>query len=214
MGLFGFTRAGWFKYLKNLLIGVGAALVMLGALYKIQSWDMNITLPIVGKTDFLTIGLMTEAFIFLFLGVIGPDPDYYWEKLYPGLDKYYSKVSPIKVDETSSLSAATSPALPGLDGDRVDQQLSGMLAELQTMSRSMSSLKALQEADFSGVSDQIAKVNQFYSSLNEAMANISDSLDDTRQYKEQLSALNKNLGSLNSVYGGMLSAMSNIGRND
>ena len=44
------------------------------------------------------------------------------------------------------------------------------------------------------------------------MANISDSLEDTKNYKDQLTALNQNLGSLNSVYGNILSAMGNIRR--
>jgi hypothetical protein len=42
------------------------------------------------------------------------------------------------------------------------------------------------------------------------MADLGDSLEDTKAYKDQMTVLNKNLGSLNSVYGGVLSAMSNI----
>jgi DNA repair ATPase RecN len=59
-------------------------------------------------------------------------------------------------------------------------------------------LKALQEADFSGASDQINKLGTFYSNLNEAMANINDSVEDTRVYKEQLASLNENLAATNS----------------
>lgn len=193
-----------FKYLKNLIIGVGAAIVLLGALAKLQSYDWKIM-----GMDLIDFGLWIEAGMFLLLGILPPEKDYYWEKLYPGLDNYSAKLS---------AALPTGPAspqvqMPALNGERVEQQLGGMLTELQTMSRSMSSLKALQEADFSGVKDQISKVNHFYSSLNEAMANISDSLEDTKRYKEQLSALNKNLGSLNAVYGGMLNAMANIGNN-
>ena len=86
-----------------------------------------------------------------------------------------------------------------------------MLNELQGMSKSLGSLKALQEADFSGAGQQIKAMNSFYSKLNEAMADLADSVDETKHYKDQLTALNTNLNSLNGVYGGMLSAMSNIG---
>jgi hypothetical protein len=51
----------------------------------------------------------------------------------------------------------------------------------------------------------------FYNSLTESTKNLSDSIEDTRQYKQQLAALNKNLGALNSIYGNILSAM-NPGR--
>ena len=76
-----------FKYLKNLLIGVGASVVLIGALFKIMSWPY--------ADEALIIGMGTEAVLFLFLGLIGPDKDYYWEKLYPGLDDYSGAVNPI-----------------------------------------------------------------------------------------------------------------------
>ena len=233
-----FLHSKWFKYLKNLVIGLGASVVLIGALYKILAWP-NADLM-------LQIGLYTEAFLFAFLGVIGPEKDYYWEKLYPGLDKYNAKLEPLALSEGVS----------SLDGAKTEEQLGGMLGHLETMAGSLSSLKALQEVDFSGTSDQIKKMGTFYSNLNEAMANINDSVEDTRvyreqltslngnlattneqmrmmssvyatlnesaqnlsgsvedtrEYKQQLQALNQNLGSLNSVYGNILAAM-NPGR--
>jgi hypothetical protein len=192
-----FVKSKGFKYLKNLIIGVGASVVLLGALFKLES------LP--GASLMLTIGLCVEAFIFLFLGLIGPEKDYYWEKLYPGLDNYSSSIQPLTAGPVDDLSSA-----PALNGEVVEKQLGGMLEELQTMSKSLSSLKALQEVDFSGTKDQVASMSNFYTQMNEAMANLSDSLEDTISYKDQLSALNKNLSSLNSVYGNVLTAMSNI----
>ena len=200
-----FLKSKGFKYIKNLIIGVGAAVVLLGALFKLESWE--------GASTMLIIGLSVEAFIFLFLGVIGPEKDYYWEKLYPGLDNYDSNITPLSAGPAVNEIDNT----PALNGEVVEQQLGGMLAELQNMSNSLGSLKALQEADFSGASDQIKSMSNFYSKLNEAMADLSDSLEDTRQYKDNLAALNKNLGSLNNVYsslnnvyGNVISAMSNV----
>lgn len=199
-----FLKSKGFKYLKNLIIGVGAAVVLLGALFKLESWE--------GASTMLIIGLSVEAFIFLFLGLIGPEKDYYWEKLYPGLDQYNSNIAPLTAGPVGEQS-------PALNGEVVEQQLGGMLTELQNMSKSLSSLKALQEVDFSGTSDQIRAMNNFYTKMNEAMANLSDSLEDTKVYKDQLSALNKNIGSLNnaysslnSVYGNVISAMGNVNR--
>ena len=190
-----FVKSKGFKYLKNLLIGVGAAVVLMGALFKLESWPF--------ASEMLIIGLSVEALIFLVLGILGPEKDYYWEKLYPGLDQYGSKIQP--------LAAGPGAVTPGLNGEVVEQQLGGMLNELQGMSKSLGSLKALQEVDFSGTGQQIKAMNSFYSKLNEAMADLADSVDETKHYKDQLTALNTNLNSLNGVYGGMLSAMSNIG---
>lgn len=191
-----FVKSKGFKYLKNLAIGVGAAVVLMGALFKLESWE--------GASEMLIIGLTVEALIFLMLGILGPEKDYYWEKLYPGLDEYDSKVQAL----SASGVAAGSP----LNGDAIESKLGGMLTELQGMHKSLSSLKALQEVDFSGTSEQIKSMNNFYAKMTEAMADLSASSEDVKAYKDQMAALNKNLGSLNSVYGNMLSAMANIGK--
>jgi hypothetical protein len=188
------TKSPAFKYFKNFVIGVGAAVVMLGALYKIQSWEM----PLGGRIDLLTIGLGVEAALFLLIGILGPEPDYYWDKLYPGLSNYNGDVQPLTSGGVST---------PQLNGEVVEQQLGGMLTELQTMSKSMSSLKALQDADFSGTGEQVRQMGNFYSKLNEAMADLAATADETKAYKTNMESLNGNLNTLNAVYGNMISAM-------
>ena len=81
-----------------------------------------------------------------------------------------------------------------------------MLNELQSMSKSLGSLKALQEVDFSQTGDQLKAMNNFYTKMNEAMATLNNSVEDTKQYQAQMSSLSKNLTSLNAVYGNILSA--------
>jgi len=193
-----FVKTKSFKYFKNLLIGIGAAIVLMGALFKLESWE--------GASEMLILGLSMEAIIFFFLGIIGPEPDYYWHKLYPGLDDYNSRMQPL----TSGVN--NMPDVAPLHGDVVERQLGGMLTELQSMSKSLGALKALQEVDFSGTQDQIKSMGNFYTKMNEAMSDMAKSAEDVRAYKDQLSSLNKNLGSLNTVYGNMLAAMANIGR--
>jgi len=187
-----FLKTKGFKYFKNLIIGCGASVVLVGALFKLESWPY--------ASEFLIAGLSTEAFIFLFLGIVGPEPDYYWDKLYPGLSDYHSNIAPLTAGEVADTGKP-------INGEVVENQLGGMLTELQGMSKSLSSLKALQEVDFSGTSEQIKSMNNFYTKLNEAMADLSDSLEDTKAYRAQISDLNTNLSGLNNVYGGMLNAM-------
>ncbi len=203
-----FLKSSFFKYFKNLVIGLGASVVLLGALFKIQSWP--------GADEMLTYGMITEAILFAFLGIIGPEKDYYWEKLYPGLDKYNASLQPLAAGPIST-SGPAAPQIPALNGEVVEQQLGGMLSELQVMSRSLSSLKALQEVDFSGTKDQLKAMSNFYTKLNEAMMDIQDSVEETKIYKEHLGELNRNIGrlnntytALNTVYGGVISAMANV----
>jgi hypothetical protein len=186
-----FVKTKSFKYLKNLLIGIGAAVVMIGALGKLNSTSWG------GMA--ITAGLLVEAFLFAMLGLLGPEKDYYWEKLYPGLDDYHSNISPITAGGTSS-------AQRSLNADVVEKNLGGMLDELQAMSKSLGSLKALQEVDFSQTGDQLKAMNNFYQSMNEAMSILNSSVEDTKQYQAQMASLTKNLTSLNAVYGSVLSA--------
>lgn len=188
----GFFKSPAFKYIKNLLIGVGAAVVMIGALGKINSTSWGGTM--------ITYGLVTEAILFFLLGVLGPEKDYYWENLYPGIDKYNSQVSGANL-----AIGGGAPSSP-LNGEAVENKLGGMLSELQNMSKSLSSLKALQEVDFSETSQQLKTMHNFYTNMGEAMKNLSETVEDTKLYKEQMVSLNKNLSSLNSVYGNVLNA--------
>ena len=184
-------KSASFKYLKNFIIGVGASVVMIGALGKILSTEWGDAM--------ITVGLSTEAFIFLMLGLIPPDKDYYWEKLYPGLERYNSNLAPLTAGELEKDSRP-------LNGLKVEGQLGGMLSELQIMSKSMSSLKALQEVDFSQTSDQIKSMGNFYDRMNQAMQELSHSVEETKAYRSHITALNQNIQAATQMYKGVLAS--------
>jgi len=193
-----------FKYIKNLIIGVGASVVLMGALFKIQSWP--------GADEMLTYGMITEAILFLMLGLIPPDKDYYWEKLYPGLDQYNDKFN--REEYGLSSASGSSNTTPGLDGKVIEGQLGNMIVHLQTMSDRLGALKSLQDVDFSGTPDHIKAANTFFSKFNEAMVDLAETADGVKTYKEQLNAMNHNIeelnkkyAALNQIYGGVVTAM-------
>jgi len=202
-----FIHSSGFAYLKNLIIGVGAAVVLIGALFKIMSWE--------GAGLMLTVGLLTEAGLFVMLGLLPPHKEYYWEKLYPGLDKHGGpKIgaggsSSFDGEALNSSLNKIGDSLGNitLDTTALEGQQKQMITELQTMAKSMSSLQALQEADFTEIDRLTKGAGNFATALNEAVTSISESLDDTKRYKEQLTQLNQNLEQLNDVYGGVLAAM-------
>ena len=49
-------------------------------------------------------------------------------------------------------------------------------------------------------------MNNFYTRMNDAMTSLNETVEDTKMYKEQMVALNRNLTSLNGVYGNVLNA--------
>ena len=66
-----------FKNLMAKLYGIGAAIVILGALFKLMDWP--------GAGAMLTIGLSTEAIIFFFSAFEKPHEDPDWSLVYPEL---------------------------------------------------------------------------------------------------------------------------------
>lgn len=190
-----------FKYLKNFVIGVGASLVMIGALFKIES------LPY--ASEFLMVGLITEALLFLMLGLLPPEKDYYWEKLYPGIEDYHADV-PAILPGVGAIDAKNKKATRPLDGEVVESQLGGMLTELQGMSKSMGSLKALQEVDFSKTKDQLKSVGDFYSKMNEAFMALQGSVEDAKKTQQELGILSKSLSTMNGSYAKMNEAFGSM----
>lgn len=164
---------------------------MIGALGKIRSAPWG--------DAAITAGLLTEAFLFFMLGIIPPEKDYYWEKLYPGLEKYNSKIAPLTAGEVDKDQRP-------LNGAKVENQLGGMLSELQIMAKSMSSLKALQEVDFSQTSEQIKSMGNFYDRMNQAMVELSHSVEETKAYRSHISALNQNIQGVSQMYQGVLAS--------
>ena len=67
------------------LFVISGCTILLGALAKLEHWWW--------ASYALIVGMCTEAFIFTLLGILPPHKDYYWEKLYPGLDDYHSFMS-------------------------------------------------------------------------------------------------------------------------
>ncbi len=199
-----FIHSSGFAYVKNLVIGVGAAVVLIGALFKIMSWP--------GANEALMAGLFTEAGLFLMLGLLPPHKDYYWEKLYPGLDQHGGEIPNGSNFDGNALTktldgVGTAIGRIKLDTTGLESQQEKMIAELQTMAKSMSSLKALQEADFTEIKTLTQGAGKFAAALNEAVTSISESLNDTKVYKEQLQQVNQNLQKMNGVYGNVLAAM-------
>ena len=85
------------KVLMGYTYGWGASLVLIGALFKLQHWNHSGIM--------LTIGLLTEAFIF-FLSAFEPpleQPD--WAKVYPELQEDYELIEPLE-DAQSSIKSS------------------------------------------------------------------------------------------------------------
>jgi gliding motility-associated protein GldL len=191
------------KVLLNYAYGWGAAVVIIGALFKIRHLD--------GADLMLTIGLGTEAVIFFISGFEKPSADVDWSLVYPELSG----------DEANSKSAKASD---------LDSMMRESGINKGTLERLGEGFKSLTEnvGKMSDISQATVATNEYTKQVREvagSMAGFSRNMSeasrvveemnqvvgvgtDLKTYQEQMALLNRNLGALNAVYGNMLSAMS------
>lgn len=79
--------------------------------------------------------------------------------------------------------------------------------QVSNLAKNLSALNAVYELELQDSSAHLKSMNKFYQNMAQTMGNISESMDDSQSFKEEVGKLAKNLTSLNAIYGNMLSAM-------
>ncbi|MDR1668067.1 MAG: gliding motility protein GldL [Bacteroidales bacterium] len=82
------------------------------------------------------------------------------------------------------------------------------ISNLGDVNKSLSALNAVYELQLRDTNDHIQKSKTVYGNLEKMLTDMSASVEETHRYREEISSLTKNLASLNTIYGNMLSAMS------
>ncbi len=207
------------KKLFNMAYGLGASVVIIGALFKILHWEFG---PLTGGL-LLAVGLITEALIFAISAFEPVDDEYDWSLVYPELQggastgKKSNEAAEIKEAE-ASLSAKLDNMLKeaGVDANLMEslgssiKNFEGAAKGIAPTVDAMESTKKYSDEMVQAAS-QMESLNSLYkvqlesasrqASINEEVVQNSSAL------KDQMESLATNLSSLNGVYGGMLSAM-------
>ena len=202
-----------YKTIMPKIYGIGASVVILGAMFKI--------LHLPGAGAMLGVGLTTEAIIF-FLSAFEPphhDPD--WSKVYPELSEDYE-------------GAAPASRRIGKGGDQMSQKLDKMLEQakigpelVESLGRGMQRLsdnvsKMNNMGDVGAITKDYAdslkqstgvmnEVNKSYDTTLKAMqemasvsksatADMANSSQNAKEYHMQVQSVTKNLEALNAVY--------------
>jgi len=211
------------KQTMNFAYGMGAAVVIIGALFKITHLEFGV---ITGNL-MLTIGLVVEAGIFALSAFEPVEKDLDWSLVYPELNDGEARKKAAKVE------APTEDA-QGLLSKKLDAMLKDAKIDGELMSSLGNSIKNFESAAkaISPTVDSIASTKKYSEELTLAAAQMEslnslykiqlqsasrnaqineEVAENNLKLKEQMQSLTSNLSSLNNVYGGMLSAMSNKG---
>jgi len=206
------------KKVMNFTYGMGAAVVIVGALFKIQHWP--------GASGFLIAGLMTEAFIFALSAFEPADKEIDWTLVYPELAGGEAKAKGAKKEDPKDAQGLLSQKLDSLLKDaKIDSELMSSLGNsirnfegaakaISPTVDSVASTKKYAE-EMTKAASQLETLNSLYQvQLQSAERNAqinNEVAENNLKLKDQMQSLTANLTSLNNVYGGMLSAMNTRG---
>ena len=214
-----------FKNFMAKLYGWGAAVVILGAMFKI--------LHLPGADYMLVIGLTTEAVIFFFSAFEKPSEEVDWTRVYPELagmsddEAEFNSSSNRQLSATQELDRMLEEAK--IDGELIDSLGNGLrrfgdaASKLTETSEAAAATGAYNE-QLSLASKNMESLNALYAVQLESSANhmetqntlmekLNSSIQDSEKLSTEVSSLVSNMTQLNSVYGGMLSAM-NVNRSN
>ena len=204
------------KKTMNFTYGMGAAVVIIGALFKIQHYP--------GASALLIIGLCTEAFIFALSAFEPVEHELDWSLVYPELAG----------GEKAERKEVVSDDADGMLSSKLDAMLKEAKVDAQLMESLGNSIKNFEGAAkaISPTVDSVASTKKYAEEMTKAAGQLetlnglytvqvqsaernaqinNEVAENNLKLKDQMQSLTSNLSTLNNVYGGMLSAMSNKG---
>ncbi|MFK7750485.1 MAG: gliding motility protein GldL [Kordia sp.] len=199
--------------LTNMVYGLGAAIVIVGALFKIQHWPY--------ASEILTLGMIVEALVFTYSAFERQTSELDWSLVYPELSGGSAKAKAKKQEATDAEGLLTKKIDILLKDARRDGELMSSLGEsirsfegaakgISPTVDAISSTKKYGE-QMSLAAAQMESLNSLYKvqmdSANRQAAINEEAVENAAKLKDQMQSLASNLSSLNGVYGGMLSAM-------
>lgn len=205
------------KRFMNMAYGLGASVVIIGALFKIIHFEIG---PLSGNV-MLAIGLITEAVIFAISAFEPVDDDLDWSLVYPELAGAQAKGKK-KSESPKDAEGLLSKKLDDLLKDaKIDGELMASLGDsiknfegaAKGISPTVDSIQATKKygEELSLAAAQMESLNSLYKvqldSVNRQATINEEAIENAGKLKEQMQSLASNLSSLNGVYGGMLSAM-------
>ncbi len=210
------------KKLFNMAYGIGASIVIIGALFKILHWELDLGFTKLGGGTLLAIGLITEALIFFVSAFEPVEDDLDWSLVYPELAGGQMVNAKGKKEAPQDAQGLLSQKLDEmlkeakLDGDLMSslgdsiRSFEGAAKGIAPTAEAMSSTKKYSE-EMALAAAQMESLNSLYkvqvessnrqNQANEAIA------ENATKLQEQMAGLTNNLSSLNGVYGNMLGAM-------
>ncbi len=208
------TKSRGFKNFMAKLYGIGAAIVILGALFKITH--------IPYADEMLFVGLTTEAIIFFFSAFEPPHVEPDWSLVYPELAGMYHKIDtmsddfPEYMDESDTVEDKS--ISQQLDGLLADAKIDGALIEslghgMRNLSQTANNLNQLSDASeannsfVENVKNASSSVSNLTSSYNKVSQALDKDVEVSEEYNSNIKSASQAASSLTLAYGKVSESM-------
>jgi gliding motility-associated protein GldL len=189
----------WKNFMAK-LYGWGAALVIVGALFKIEHWPF--------ASAFLVIGLSTEAVIFFFSAFEPPHEDPDWSLVYPELatgdhaegDDFRKEDQRSVTEQLDSMleSAKIEPELIASLGDGM-RSLSDQARQMGAITGAAAATSEYADS-LKGASAKVSELSDSYAKASESLVGLTNNVDAGRNAGDSLQKMSQNLSALNEMY--------------
>jgi gliding motility-associated protein GldL len=209
----------WKKFMAK-LYGIGAAIVIVGAMFKIQHWP--------GASAMLVGGLTIEAIIFFFSAFEPQHEEPDWSLVYPELalpDEAKLSLKEQNKGKKSNIGGGGAGAGAGLASQldnmlveaKIEPELIASLGEgmrtFSTNAKELSNVTAAASASteyaqtLKSAADKVSALSDTYAQASESLTGLTDQAKNGASAGAQLQKMSQNLESLNGMYELQLSEM-------
>ena len=216
------------KIVMGYIYGWGAAVVLVGALFKLTHW-----LPGQAANIMLAVGLFVEAFIFIMSSFEPPHMEPDWSLVYPELAYHEGDEEPATENKSSRRNNTSASG-------QLDEMFAKANINEEVLAKLGAGINKLSEnaAQMAEISNAVAATNDYAKAMKKAtetvgalevqlqssmivtetnnklnktmseyIEKVNASATSTEALNHQISDLSKRMTALNTVYGNMLSAM-------
>lgn len=222
-------KGGWARFMEwygsyqgkrvvGMVYSIGAAVVIVGALFKIMHWP--------GASTVLVAGMCTEALLFMIGCLDKPHPEFHWHEVFPQLlghgtepgllAEMQARPKPTLMGGGASEGGTPKANVPALTDKELESLKGGIadlaktavqLSELSTVATATNKLTSKLDAASDAaeqfvsagkvISEKSDALGSVYAQVTEDMQNVAKG---TKEYEVKVADVAKQLTSLNAVY--------------
>lgn len=207
--LFFKTQKG--QIVLNFIFAFFAAVVILGALFKIRHWP--------AADEMITLGLLSEVLVFLVMALLVPPPEEpHWQRYFPNINEHpdveKARTGKFEVTPLALGNSGGNPALTKMEDMLREADITP--ANLGRLGENFKKLGGTVDK-MSDITDMVTATGDYTNKTREAtqalgqmkdayvgaatsIQHFNAAADGTKQFHEQVQVLTKNLSSLNTIY--------------